>query len=436
MRLQNCVRNEYGKCEQPSTTIKRIQNGFEHLGLKVDYAPVEASTRLHWGRIWIDDLQIVCEGKGINSELAKASAYAELTERVSAGLFYPVFEEQVRFALPVLYNEETMQFLNYEWMDGYVFAHQKDLDNPLTIEELLARETHLTPEQLAEIKNSYLAKHWVDGFSLLQEREVKVPVNFVAYIHGSNGMAAGNTLEEALIQACCEIFERFAQIRVVKSEMVVPTFDDQGIDSSLVQEMVEFYKSQNVRVIIKDLSLDNCLPTVGVLFINDNLPNDRLEHRMLIPGASFFDNEGLRRCFTEGIQGRRNLSTPRSQLNRPVIPKERVDNYYLLMRCGVSPTDLSFLENGPQKTYQPWQADDLMQEIEAVKRVCRFFDTDCILLNHTHPVIDFPVVRVIIPRVSDFLPFLSKDILVSEKTRPSSAWRGEVFKRVMQSFFS
>lgn len=437
MRLQNYVRNEYGKCEQPLKTIQRIQNGFERLGLKVEYAPVEASESLHWGRIWIDDLQIVCEGKGISPELAKASAYAELTERISAGLFYPVFEEQVRFNLPALYNEETLQFLNYEWMDGYVFGHQRDLDEEaITIEELLARETHLTAQEVVDIKNSHLAQHWVNGFSLLKERQVKVPINFAAYIHGSNGLAAGNTLEEALIQASCEIFERFAQIRVVKSDMVVPTFDDQAIDSSLVQGMIEYYKRQNVRVMIKDLSLDDCLPTVGALFINDNLPKDRLEHRMLIPGASFFNHEGLIRCFTEGIQGRQTLSSARSQLNRSVIPKDRVDNYYMLMRCGVAPIDLSFLENGQQRVYHPWQSQDLIQEIEAIKRICRFFNTDCILVDHRHPILNIPVVRVIIPKISDFLPFLSKDILVSKKTRPSSAWKGESFKRIMKSFFS
>ena len=79
---------------------------------------------------------------------------------------------------------------------------------------------------------------------------------------------------------------------------------------------------------------------------------------------------------------------------------------------------------------------DLLSEIEAVKKICQTFNTDCILLNHTHPILKFPVVRVVMPRISDFLPFLNPDILTSEATKPSSAWRGERFINVMQSFFA
>jgi hypothetical protein len=105
------------------------------------------------------------------------------------------------------------------------------------------------------------------------------------------------------------------------------------------------------------------------------------------------------------------------------------------MRCGVSMKDISFLEQGEIRTYRPVEIKDVLGEIEEIKRICRLFNTECIILNHTHPVLNFPVVRVIIPRVSDFLPFLKKDILVSDATSPSSMWRGEEFSKVMQSFF-
>jgi ribosomal protein S12 methylthiotransferase accessory factor len=212
MEFQNCVRNEYGKCDLPPNTINRIKDGLRKLGLDVGYFTFRVSDNIYWGRIWIDSIRIVCNGKGITPELAEASAYAELAERLSAGLFYPVFEEQIRFNAPALYNEETNRFLNYEWMEGYVHAHQDDLENPLRIEDLLTNESHLTDKDIEDIKNSRMARHWVDGFSILRKERVKVPVNFIAYIHGSNGMAAGNTIEEAMIQASCEIFERYAQI--------------------------------------------------------------------------------------------------------------------------------------------------------------------------------------------------------------------------------
>ncbi len=86
--------------------------------------------------------------------------------------------------------------------------------------------------------------------------------------------------------------------------------------------------------------------------------------------------------------------------------------------------------------YRNMKIKDVLSEIEEIKNICRRLNTDCILLNQTHPILNFPVVRVIIPRVSDFLPFLSQDILVSEATKPSTTWRGERFINIMQSFFA
>jgi ribosomal protein S12 methylthiotransferase accessory factor len=437
MKFQNYVRNEYGKCDLPSNTIRRIKDGFRKLQLNVEYSPFQVSDHIYWGQIWIDSIRIVCNGKGITPELSEASAYAELAERFSTGLFYPVFEERVRFNIPALYNEETTRFLNYEWMDGYVHAHQDELEGSiLRIEDLLANEHHLTDTDIEHIKNSRMARHWVDGFSITREETVKVPVNFVTYIHASNGMAAGNTMEEAMIQASCEIFERHAQIQIIKPEKTVPSIDPDSVNSAVIKDMIKFYHGNNVHVIIKDLSLGGVLPCIGVLFINHNLSPDRLEHKILIPGVSFNMEEGLTRCFTESMQGRETLLAPRPQLDKPLVHRSRVNNFYLLMKCSISPKDISFLEKGELGAYRNTEIKDVFSEIQELKKICDHFNTDCILLDHTHPVLNFPVVRVIIPRISDFLPFLNQDILVSESTRPSAAWRGQRFIKIMQSFFA
>ena len=437
MKFQNYVRNDYGKCDLPSNTIRRIKDGFRKLQLDVEYSPFQVSDNIYWGQIWIDSIRIVCNGKGITPELAEASAYAELAERFSAGLFYPVFEERVRFNIPALYNEETHRFLNYEWMDGYVHAHQDELEeSTLRIEDLLANERHLTDADIEHIKNSQMARHWVDGFSVTREETVKVPVNFVTYIHASNGMAAGNTMEEAMIQASCEIFERHAQIQIIKPEKIVPSIDPDSVNNTVITNMIKFYQGNKVDVIIKDLSFGGVLPCIGVLFINHNLSPDRLEHKILIPGVSFNMNEGLTRCFTESMQGRETLLAPRPQLDKALVHRSRVNNFYLLMKCSISPKDISFLEKGEMSAYRGTEIKDVFSEIQELKKICNHFNTDCILLDHTHPVLNFPVIRVIIPRVSDFLPFLSQDILVSEATRPSATWRGQRFTKIMQSFFA
>ncbi len=436
MQFCNQTRNEFYKCDRPENTVRRIREGFRKMGLQPEYAGVRVSDALFWGRIWIDALQIVCEGKGVSRDLAEASAHAELTERLSAGLYYPVFEEKVRFHLPGIYSQDTVRFLNYEWMAGYVQAHQKELQNALTVEELLRRETHLKQKDMEEIKDCEMARHWVDGYSLLREETVKVPVKLAAYIHGSNGMAAGNTIEEAMIQAACEILERYAQIEIVKPEKIVPTIDPGSVHMDRIQHMMEFYTGFNVGITLKDLSFDGVLPVVGVLYTNQNLPANRMEHRSLIAGASFNLKEALTRCFTEGMQGKKTLLTPRPQFNRPVVPRSQVKDYYMLMRCGLSPKDISFLNEGEITAFQPWEKKDIFEEIESLKVILRKLGTDAFVLDYTHPMLAFPVVRVVAPGISDFLPFLPATILTDDKTKPATAWKGDAFREIMNSFFA
>jgi ribosomal protein S12 methylthiotransferase accessory factor len=435
MEFQNYIRNEYGKCDVPSNTIKRIKEGLQRLALDVEYSPFQVTENIHWGRVWIDSIKIICNGKGITPELAEASAYAELAERLSAGLFYPVFEEQVRFNVPGLYNEETRRFLNYEWMEGYVYSHQDDLENPLRIEDLLANETHLTHQDIRDLKNCRLAMHWVDGFSVVHGKTIKVPVNFVSYIHGSNGIAAGNTIEEAMIQATCEIFERYSQIQTIKFEKIIPSIDLNSVKNEVIRHMIDFYQGNNVDILIKDLSLDGLIPCIGVLFINNNLRRDLLEHRILIPGVSFNLEEALTRCFTESMQGRQTLLNHRPELDTSVVHRSQVNDYYMLMKCSISLKDISFLDQGETRSYRNIKINDVLGEIDEIKKICETFNTDYIVLNNTHPVLNFPVVRVVIPRISDFLPFLRQDVLTSGPTRPPASWRGEEFKNIMQSFF-
>jgi YcaO-like protein with predicted kinase domain len=272
---------------------------------------------------------------------------------------------------------------------------------------------------------------------LIREETVKVPINFTAYIHGSNGIAAGNTIEEAIVQATCEIFERYATVDIVKNERIIPTIEPDSVADSLIKDMIRYFESKNVQVMIKDLSFGGLLPSIGVLFINNNLLPDRLEHRILIAGASFTSREGLIRCFTEGMQGRQTLEKTRPELDKPVVHKSRVKNLYLLMKCGISVKDISFLDQGEIIPFKHKErGKDLFSELEQIKSLCKQFNTDCIILNCTHPVLDFPVVRVVIPGVSDFLPFLDPNILISEATKPDAEWGGNEFRKMMQSFFT
>lgn len=437
MNLKNHVRNEFGKTDTPENTVRNITAGFDRLNYAIRYMPFSVSDRIHWSQISIDAIDLQCQGKGLTPALCQASAHAELAERFSGGLFFQAFEEKVRFNMPALYSRQVSRFLNFEWLDGYVNSHQDDLNEEhLTIETLLRHQSHLSPVDIDRIKDSRMARHWVDGYSVMQDKTVKVPVNFVTYINASNGMAAGNTLEEAIVQATCEVFERHTQIQIIKPEQRVPTIDRGTLNDGRLAPMLAFYESQNVEVIVKDFSMGGRFPSIGALFINHNLPPGRLEHKILVPGVAFNMEEALSRCLTEYMQGRGTLSMPRPDLDRPVVHRSRVSNLYLLFKCCISQKDISFLEEGEIVAFRDRRSEDILSEIEAIKTICQGLETDFIVMDLTHPVLQFPVARVVLPGISDFLPFVHGDILTSVDTRPDSTWRGESFKRVMASFFN
>jgi ribosomal protein S12 methylthiotransferase accessory factor YcaO len=146
-------------------------------------------------------------------------------------------------------------------------------------------------------------------------------------------------------------------------------------------------------------------------------------------------DEALSRCLTEFMQGRNTLKMPSPNFDRPVIHHSRVENFYLLFKCCISQKDISFLEKGGTTAYRNSLCKDIFAEIEAIKKICRALQTDFIVLDLTHPVLKFPVVRVVLPGISDFLPFVYKDILTSADTSPDSTWCGERFKSVMETFF-
>ncbi len=82
------------KCDYPENTIKNIEKGFEKLGLKLRYEEIECRFTSNFssysGNLFLEDFGFKTTGKGLSPQLAKASAYAEMVERVSAGfvIFY------------------------------------------------------------------------------------------------------------------------------------------------------------------------------------------------------------------------------------------------------------------------------------------------------------------------------------------------------------
>jgi YcaO-like protein with predicted kinase domain len=391
MNLTSCRKIAHGRCETPERTVARLEAA---IGKLHAYRLVEekVSDDLYWSVLFVDDLGFRSMGKGIEAVLSRAGALAEAAEWLTS---------REIGALP-----------------GYTEAHQSDVRDPIRIEDLLAHVAGVTPPVLERIKGTACAQYWVDGVSLLDGRTHQVPIEFVRRIGGPNGMAAGNRVEEAIVHATHEIFERRAHITALKHRMVLPTIDPATIRHPVIRRQMEFVRSKGIDVTIKDLTFGGALPCLGVYFLDPHVPDTHQFHHFFKVGASFEREQALMRAFTEYAQGRRldefidGSASERDRILRhdfralKSIPNDG-DNFLSSFLFGFVPyRNADFLKEGEVRPFDSGTPfDDCLQDIERAKEICRALDKDYVIVDFTDPRIGFPVVQVVIPGYSDVLPY-------------------------------
>jgi len=383
IKLEPCRIIEHGKCEKPENTVRRLEAA---LGALFNYRYIQDQTAefLYWGGFFIDDINFEGNGKGISPTLCKASALAESAERLA--------------------------IRDYTRLPGYVKAHQKDIDDPLKIEDLLSHVSSLTPELLAQIKDSDLAQQWVDAYSLMTGQKMKVPITYIHGISGTNGLASGNRIEEAIVQATSEIFERRTAITVLRNRLVMPTIDITTVENPIIRRQYDFVQSLNIEIYLKDFSFGGVLPCIGVYYINHNVPQDLQIHHILKVGTAFDREDAIMRAFTEFAQGRKlaEKNRPlRESYERLKCLENNADNFRSLFKFGyVSLANADFLKEGDLIPFDKGHtACDCLEDIERSKAIFRQLGKDYIVADFTDPRVGFPVIQAISPGYSDILPY-------------------------------
>ncbi|MBN1329319.1 MAG: YcaO-like family protein [Candidatus Heimdallarchaeota archaeon] len=416
------IRKDTLKCQPYEITINQIKNAFDTLGLNLIFRKAVKNPKVYCYScvVEIPELNVSTAGKGSTKKQSIASALAEMAERFSADFlfkyFYPAYGQ--------ISDTNVLALNNGEHLPGYIHARQGELDNHLPISDLF-KNYHIkfSLKQMEELAQLDIAQHWVDGYSLLYDKEVKVPLRLIKKINGSNGLAAGNTIEEAIVQASCEIFERYSKIAVFRGRLVVPTIDISTIKDKIIQKMIKYYEKHGINILIKDFSMSNLIPAVGVVFINKNLTNKesysyQFEHIRISNGSSFDMNEAIKRCFTERIAGltfKKSLEEQTRDLENTLQVLEKkiaIDktSYTGLTRRSRYGGEKTFLLEGEKIPCPEFKtSNNFLDYIEQIKEICKKLGSDFIIINHTHPLIQFPTVRVIMPGISDTLNYANYD---------------------------
>ncbi len=289
-----------GKDCDPETTIFYIRSILS----KLNIFPIESLWKneiknYYSVRLVLNNTNIGVNGKGIDASFALASAYGELMERLQNNFLF----QNIDFC------EEVKKFEGFGFFPDEVYKdyHEIIKSLPPEFKEIFKPSDGLLYKKYFDMflsESKYNKKEklaCIKYYNILDGTLIDIPQVFLSYYFGTNGMAAGNTKSEAIIQSISEIFERFAIKKIFLEKIKLPTIPTDFIQKYKIQyDMIQNYEnlSQN-KIIVKDASIRMNLPVIGIFIINKKIK------KYFVKFASHPRFEiALERCLEEALQGR------------------------------------------------------------------------------------------------------------------------------------
>ena len=289
------LRDTEFKDASPLATVERIKSILADNGIE---------TQEHWNEsgvpychsivLRVSGTAFSVNGKGLTRELALASAYGELMERLQLGFIgkFDVQKDGHHTADTSRFEMRTPQQLlenHRPWFDAMAKRLEKETGSTITAEEILAQITQ---------KDGLIPTD--SFFNLTTGERVNYPKALWSKIYSSNGCAAGNTTEEALVQAISEVVEREYRTRIVLEDISLPDIPDEFLRQFHVSyQIIQYVRDHGFHVTVKDCSLGEKFPVVCVCFIDKE--SGRYHTHF---GAYPIFEIALARALTETFQGR------------------------------------------------------------------------------------------------------------------------------------
>ncbi len=257
----------YRKDSTPNETIKKIKNILKKEHYKVKEKYLKRNLRGSYSiRLELNNGK-GANGKGTTLKLAKASAYAELMERLQSNMLI-----KKRIATHIIDKTSTIY------------------------DSLLNKASYKYKKYFFTLDNIY--------FNVAEAKNIKtnkienIPINAISSFCHTNGLASGNTCEEAINQGIFEILERFCYQECLKGNNLIQNIDISKYPLTKNNiKLLNNLKKKGFNYYIKDCSLGK-FPVIGFLLFD----KDKKKYSFTI-GADISFNIALSRCITEMMQG-------------------------------------------------------------------------------------------------------------------------------------
>ncbi len=359
------------KNRSPEETVAHVRQRFASVELDI----LNKTMRIDTGRLGIPVYISLCGtdavpltgtnkqmGKGVTPSQAEASALMELAERFS--------------------------FFNFIKKTPFPVSSYAEIDGNTLPMQLLWQSLHdnETDPKQGTSALSDLPLRWTRACNLTRNKEILLPIDWFYTINEYNGPAAGNTLEEAILQSLCEVLERHVSSVISHERMSTPNIDPNSVQDPAARELLNKFAAQSIQLCIKDFSLDTGIPTVGTLAWDPSTFPERSEI-VFTAGTTPNPEKSLSRALTEIAQLAGDFQNRTTY--RPTLPKYKSleeAEYVTTAAPMVSIDSLPDLSHNNFRT-----------EIERCVSSLSTLGLEVLVIDVTHPQLCVPSVYTIIP---------------------------------------
>ncbi|WP_191602719.1 YcaO-like family protein [Marinomonas algicola] len=321
----------------------------------------------------------VSQGKGISLEAAKASAAMEAIETYHAE----------HIDLPV-------RLINYVELSQ---THSVTELEPLPTMDVIPFDPHAR-------------RLWIEASRVLQSNEKQyVPYDLVhcdftlplpqgsgCFQLSTNGLASGNTREEATSHALCEVIERDAMALwslTPKKRQDRQKVDLSSIKDTTILSLIQTIRNADVMLGVWNITSDLNIPTFVATIINKNESQHRPLYAMSGSGTHLDKHVAIMRAITEAVQTRLTLiSGSRDDASLKQYQSRQNLTYQKNIRTELMDTP-SYIDFN---NICSWEQDSIEEDLAVLIDALDSKGLPCpLMIDLTKPEFNIPVVRVIAP---------------------------------------
>lgn len=401
--------NKY-KDSLPQETIAKAQEILSLLGIEYNetiHNPIEG---LYSVRLNFPSIDWGVNGKGTTKDFCRASAYGEALERIQ-NLHFPDYlttlverRQDVNFGFHYFPDEQRRKIK--------ISNIQEDLLNDMKNSFFQSDGIYPSDKELIDVWKKWNDDEkfsFVPFYSIKSQSFQELPYEVVQRLCRSNGMASGNTLEEALCQALSEVLERHVQETIIRKRLTPPEISVEYIkrvSPDLLEIIDRIENNGGYKVLILDGSLGIGLPVVCIVLIDKENQLYKIKF-----GSHPIFTIALERCLTELYQGFNSISDDvKNKMTHLCKDNQRkcntLYNWSTIFRENQGSVPYRFFFKTPNWNFQEWEEHQDYTNKNGVKLLinkCLSIAPDIYIRNHSY--LGFPTVRVYIPGLSPVYMF-------------------------------